>query len=218
MDAIASCHVRVRRKTHGPFTADQLRELVRSGAIDGATEVAATADGPWLPLQTSAFAAVLRPPRPAFERVNDNASAPIDLHALIAAANRPPAGTPPPVGAADARAASTSDVHGLLRLNLSAEKARGLHRLPAYFRRPSRRRRDYLVALAAIGTLILLVLLGESYVAVQLQVLAAKAPEQFWPLLGQVLFHSPILAWGFAAFAAHVIGLGWVMFFVMDDY
>ena len=43
-------------------------------------------------------------------------------------------------------------------------------------------------------------------------------PEQFWPILHHVLSHSPIFARGLAAFFFYAIALGWLMFFVMEDY
>lgn len=209
--------VRIRGHPHGPFSRTQLCELAGSGAISGETEIGSARIGPWLALGRSPLADVLTPPRREFERLNPPATPPLELRAIIAAANQPPpaavSGSPPAPPSL-----RPNDVHALLRLNLAVERALGLHRLAPPRARSSRRLRDYAVALAIIGAAIVLVLLVECFVAVQVQVLAARMPDQFWPLLGQVLFHSPIFAWGLAAFAVYAIALGWVLFFIVDDY
>ena len=43
-------------------------------------------------------------------------------------------------------------------------------------------------------------------------------PDQFWPILNMVLFHSPIMAWGLVAFFTYWVALTWLMFGLMDDY
>ncbi|HWA85119.1 MAG TPA: hypothetical protein VG710_02755 [Opitutus sp.] len=220
MDSGQSFYVRRCERIFGPFVREQLRELAAGRHIDAATEVATSPDGPWAHLESlPALRAVLRGDEPAaFERANHDAQPSIDLHDLIAAANnpRPPAGivsptVPPPVSA-------PHDVRSILAFNLAIEKRLGLHRVKPPPARRSRRRLDYFVLMAGIGFAIFATLLVESYIAVQVQVLAAHMPDQFWPVFNAVLFHSPIFAWGLAAFATFAIALGWLMFGLMDDY
>lgn len=110
------------------------------------------------------------------------------------------------------------DIPSLLRFNLAVEDRHGLLKLRPMSLRRSKRRSDYWLLLSLIAVVISVVLLAESFIAVQLHVLAARMPDQFRPLLNEVLFHSPLFAWGLAAFAFYAISLGWVMFFVMEDY
>ena len=220
MESAPPFFVRVRDKSHGPFAADHLRELAAGGHIGPATEIASTADGPWARLETLPVAATLFPAGPRdFERANQNSGPPIDLHEIIAAANRPPvaltptANVPPPPPAS-----APHDVRSLLQFNLAMEKRRGLHKLKPLFARPSRRRRDYFTALSIIGAVIFTILFVEAYAAVQIQVFAARMPDQFSAVFKAVLFHSPIFAWGLAAFFTFAIALWWLMFVVMDKH
>jgi hypothetical protein len=221
MDSGQIFFVRRGGKVHGPFAREQLRALALDGHIDAATEIAAAAEGPWARLETlPALRRVLAGDAPAaFERANHDGQPPIDLRDVIAAANVRPAPFAPGSPAPASRPVSAPhDVPSLLQFNLAIENKRGLHKLkPLLFRR-SRRRRDYLVLMAFIGVVIFSTLVIESFVAVQVQVLAARMPDQFWPIFNAVLFHSPILAWGLAAFATFAIALGWLMFGLMDDY
>lgn len=221
MDSGQSFFVRRRERILGPFVREQLRELAAGGHIDATTEIATSADGPWANLESlPALRSVLRGDAPGgFERANHDAQPPIHLRDVIAAANvrpNPPADATSPQPAPPVSA--PHDVRSILAFNLAIEKRLGLHRVKPPPERRSRRRRDYLVLMTIIGLLIFAVLLVESFVAVQLQVLAARMPDQFWPIFQAVLFHSPIFAWGLAVFAAFAIALGWLMFGLMDDY
>jgi hypothetical protein len=216
-------YLRLQGKVLGPFALAQLRELAEGGAITPATEASADAGGPWSPLQTLPMRVLLFAERSPFqpkefERANV-AGPPLDHRAVIAAASRPraagPAAATPPRPATGSPA---HDVFALLRLNLATEKGRGLHELAPRPPKKSRRRRDYFVVLGCIGAAIYAVLLFEAVLAVSLQVMAAGMPDQFWPILHAVLFHSPILAWGLAAFFFYAVALGWLMFVVMDDH
>jgi hypothetical protein len=152
-----------------------------------------------------------------FERVNTNEGPPILLADLIAVANRAPSNPSPTTIPHEIRSAP-HDVPSLLRFNLAIDRRHGLLKLSPISQRHSKRRTDYCLLLLLIAVVITTVLFVESYVAVQLQVLAARMPDQFWPMLNEVLFHSPVFAWGLAAFAFYAIALGWLMFFVMEDY
>ena len=218
MDSGLFLFVRLHGKTHGPFSPEHLIELARGHFITRQTSVSANVDGPWTELGATPSGAALFEALPReYERTNRDDGPPLELRDIIAAANRPPAAAvspspvPPPSSA-------EHDVRSLLQLNLAIERAHGLHRLKPHLRRGSSRGRDYFLVMTAIGVVIFLVLLAESFIAVQIQVLAAQMPEQFWPILRQVLFHSPIFAWGLAAFAFYAVALGWLMFFVMEDY
>jgi hypothetical protein len=218
--------IRWQGKAVGPFSLEQLRELAAGGALTPATEVAPEAEGPWARIETLPLGAVLFPPPPTvtfkvpdYERANRAATPPINLKDLIAAANRPLAA--PPGGTAPAPPAPTSaehDVNSLLRFNYEIDRKRGHFKLPPLPARRSRRTRDYLVLLFGIGVLIFTVLGFEAVLAVSLQVMAAQMPDQFWPILNMVLFHSPIMAWGLAAFFFYWVALTWLMFGLMDDY
>ena len=221
MDFQATFFIRLRGKAHGPFIIEQLRELVRTGAVTESSEVATSAEGPWAQLQTQPMRAMLFPSRggakpPEFERANRNSSPAIDHHALIAAANRPKSGGPahqsPPAPAMD------RGIQHMLALNLQKDQARGFHELAPPPPRKSRRKRDYQVLLFGIGALIFAVLLSESVLAVSIQTMAARMPEQFWPILRAVVFHSPIMAFGLAAFVFYWAALTWLMYGLMDDY
>ena len=218
--------IRWQGKPVGPFSLEQLRELSASGAVTAATEVAPDTDGPWARLDTLPLGAVLFPPAPTvafkvpdYARANHAAQPPIDLNDLIAAANRPLAA--PPGAAAPAPAAPASaphDVHSVLKFNYELDRKRGHFKVPAVLARRSRRRRDYFLLLFGIGGLIFTVLAGEAVLAVSLQVMAAGMIDQFWPVLDMVLFHSPIMAWGLAAFFFYAVALTWLMFGLMADY
>ena len=224
MEIRPSLYLRLGGRARGPLYVEQLRELAAAGTITPATEACADADGPWMPLQALPVRVLLftdgAPLKmPEFERANLASSPPIDHRDLIVAAHRPMTfGPVDPQLPRPAPASPEHDIHELLKGNLRKEKARGLHKLAPLLRRRSRRRRDYLILLSVIGAVIFGTLLFESVLAVSLQVMAAQMPDQFWPILDLVLFHSPIFAWGLAAFGVYGLALGWVMFVVMDDH
>ena len=221
MDSGQIFFVRRGDKVHGPFAREQLRELAAAGHIDATTEIAAGPEGPWtrLELQPALRAVLVGDAPAAFERANHAGQPPIDLRELIAAANiRPPSPAEIAPSPSTRPISAAHDVRALLQFNLAVENRHGLHKLRPFFARPSRRRRDYLVLMAMIGFIIFFVLLAESFIAVQLQVLAARMPDQFWPVFNAVVFHSPIFAWGLACFAAFAIALAWLIFGVMEDY
>lgn len=220
MNPNQTVHIRWQGKPVGPFSLEQLRELAASNAITPATEVAAETAGPWarietLPLNTTLFSAAAN--RPNFHRANTNSSPPINLHDIIAAANRSAPTSSQPIAPSKPISAE-HDVSALLQFNHEIEKKRGLFTLAPKVARKSRRGRDYRRLLFGVGALIFMILSFEAVLAVSLQTMAARMPDQFWPILWQVLFHSPILAWGVAMFAFYAIALGWLMFGLMDDY
>lgn len=220
MDLALQYYVRLRDKSHGPFTLAQLRELAAGHHLAPDTPLAAAPGGPWTPLSAHPLARELLPRAPErFERTERHSAPPIELSAIIAAAQPRPAPTAGAAPAPPAPAAPVSaphDVRSLLAFNLALEKKRGLHALAPSSLPPSRRWRDYFVALALIGTLIFAILLVEAYAAVQIQVLAARMPDQFWPVFRAVLFHSPIFGWGLAMFSVFALVLWWLRFVVME--
>lgn len=217
MDSPTSVFIRWQGKPVGPFTLEQLRELIACGSISQATVVSHDACGPWAPLSTLPTHAALFSNERQYHRANTNSSPAIDLNDLIAAANRSPPATTP-VRPAPSPISAEHDVYALLQFNHEIEKRHGLFKLTPQFARKSRRNRDYLILLSVVGTLIVAVLVAEAVLAVSVQTLAGGMPDQFWPILGQVLFHSPIFAWGLAMFAFFVSALTWLMFGLMDDY
>jgi len=228
MDSIPPVHIRWQDKIVGPFSVEQLRELAAGGGVTPATEVANDTAGPWARLDALPLGAVLFPPPPAvafrvqdYERANTGASPPLHLADIIAAANQPigkrPAGVAP-APPAPAAVSAEHDVRSLLRFNYEIDRRRGRFHLPPLRARPSRRRRDYLLLLAGGGGLILALLTAEAVVCVSVQTLAARMPDQFWPLLREVLFHSPMFAFGAAMFSFYAVALGWLMFYVMDEH
>lgn len=218
MDEFSALYVRLNERVHGPLSREDLRLLFSGGHLTPQTPTALDIGGPWTPLAAFPLGKQISATGPrAFERDNEIGGARIDLADIIAAANTPrlQSATPP---ASPQTESAPHDVRSLLQFNLAIEQARGLHQVQPVPERRSRRRRDYWQLLSVIGVLIFTVLVAESFIAVQLQVLAAQMPDQLWPMFRQVLFHSPILGWGLAAFFFYAIALGWVMFFVMDDY
>lgn len=220
MDFGPSFFVRRHDKMHGPFAREQLRELAAKGHVDAATEIATTAEGPWARLDAMpALRTVLTGDAPArFERANHALQPPINLREVIAAANlrRAPASGDAP-STSEPSVSAPHHVPSLLQFNLAIEKRLGQHELSPLPQRRSRRRRDYLVLMTMIGVLIFSVLVVECFIGVQVEVLAARMPDQFWPIFKAVLFQGPILAWGLAAFATFAIAFGWLIFGLTDD-
>lgn len=228
MEPSQSVLIRWQGRIVGPFSLEQLRELTAGGAVTPATEVAPDTGGPWARIETLPLGNVLFPPPPTvtfkvrdYERANRNTSPPITLEDIIAAANKhAPAkpASPVPTSPAPVVASAEHDVNSLLRFNYEIDRRRGHFKLPALLASPSRRRRDYFMLLAGGGALIFAVLVAEAFIGVQVQVLAAQMPDQLWPIFRQVLFHSPLMAFGLAMFSFYVVALGWLMFFVMDRH
>jgi hypothetical protein len=219
MDSATTVFIRWQGKPVGPFSLEQLRELIAGGAITAATVTSPDPEGPWTPLERHPLKSHLFSQERTFDRANTNSGPPIDLLDIVAAAQVP---KPPPgvrVAPAPAKPVSAEhDVSSLLQFNHEVEKRNGLFKLVPMLARKSRRRRDYFVLLFGIGGLIFVVLLCEAVLAVSLQTMAARMPEQFWPILTQVLFHSPILAFGFASWVFYAAALTWLMFGLMEDY
>ncbi len=221
MDPTPTVFIRWQGKPTGPFSAEQLRELIASGAVTPATDSAPEPAGPWTRLDAGPLRSALFPSvtfkTPTYERTNTSASPTIDLHDVIAAAQRP---TPPSaLPLAPARPASAEhDVASLLLFNQAIEKKHGRFTLAPHRPRKSRRLRDYLVLLFGIGGLIFAILIVEAMFAVSMQTMASRMPDQFWPVFTKVLFHSPIMAWGLACFTFYAAALTWLMFGLMDDY
>lgn len=219
MDSAPTWYVRLNGKTHGPLVDEDLRQLITEGFLDRASEVASSTEGPWTDLESSLAASRVSPAASRLiQRDNPPGGTPLRIEDLIAASNLRRPVSSPSNNSAPQPASAAHDVASLLALNLHVDKLHGLNRLKPVPRPASRRRRDYLVLMSLIGALIFLVLLAEIFIGVQLQVLAAKMPDQLWPMFRFVAFHSPLFAWGLAAFSFYAIALGWLMFWVMDEY
>lgn len=220
METPPTVYLRRHGRTAGPFTLEQLQELAAGGSIGPETEAAADPDSPWVALRTLPLGArvfVLGGlKRPDFQRDNTNSGPPIALEDIIAAAQvRKKAG---PAAAPAKPVPAEHDVAALLQFNHELEKRRGLFTVGPFAPRKSRRKRDYWLIVGGVGVLFFGVLLAEAVVAVALQTLAARMPDQFWPIFWQVLFHSPILGWGLAMYSVVVVAVTWLMFGLMEDY
>lgn len=222
MDPTLPVHLRWQGKVVGPFSAEQLRELIPTGAVTPASEISLEPEGPWVRLETVPLGGAVFPTvnfkTPTYERANTRDSAPIDLRDIITAAQRPAGAAPPPRPVPTPPVSAEHDVPSLLRFNQAIDEKRGLFAIAPKIARRSRRRRDYFILLFGVGALIFVVLLCESVLAVSIQTMAARMPDQFWPILTQVLFHSPILLWGVASFTFYAVALTWLMYVLMDDY
>ena len=87
-------------EVRGPFEWDRLCKLAESGVITPATDSSPRGDGPWTAIRDAGdyrgvfpLRAQLQFKARPFEAVNRPSDPPVDHHALIAAANRGPAGT-----------------------------------------------------------------------------------------------------------------------------
>lgn len=86
-----------------------------------------------------------------------------------------------------------NDIHEILRTNLAADEAAGLHAVKPVSPRPSRRRRDYVIVAGSVNLL----------------------------LFGLALFFRDapvVLIFVLAAFVLFNLRLAWSMWIVMDDY
>lgn len=222
MDSTPTVYIRWQGKPAGPFSAEQLRELLAGGTVTPATEAAPEPEGPWAPLEAGPLRGELFPSVafkiPAYERTNTSASPAIDLRDVIAAAQAPGPAAPVTPPAPGRPVSAEHDVASLLHFNRAIEQKHGLFTLEPVPVRRSRRRRDYFVLLTLIGSAIFTLLIIEAWFAVAMQTMAARMPGQFWAMFGQVLFHSPLLAWGLACFCFFLGALTWLMFGLMDDY
>lgn len=156
MSQPADLFLRIEQETRGPFGPDVLAELARSGVITPATEASETPAGPWIPLQARGDYANIFPSLPmvrfktrSFEDVNRTAAPPVDLHAIIAAANLVPPSPEKPTVSQPARDNPPGDVEQILRENarIQAQFEKPVDLTP----RPNRRRFDYLVLMTVVN-------------------------------------------------------------------
>jgi hypothetical protein len=103
------------------------------------------------------------------------------------------ASTPGPVLPTTRATAQKNDVHVILEDNLARANAAGLNALSPKPKRRSRRRRDYLMVMIPLN--------------------AFFAFAAFGPFSNVML-----MAYGVAGIILSTLGLGWIMFGVMDDY
>jgi hypothetical protein len=128
--------------------------------------------------------------KPTSAPAEPDASKPILLHEVIAQA-----ASPGPVLPTAPRTGAVNDVHGLLRHNLERENAAGLNTLAPKPQYRSRRRRDYLVLMISVNT-----------------------------VLGGMAVHA-LHTGNVVTFVSSIAGMGllsaaitWVLWFVMDKY
>jgi hypothetical protein len=103
------------------------------------------------------------------------------------------AGTPGPVLAVGEKVAAKNEVHVLLHDNLTRANAAGVNELTYKPKRRSKRTRDYFL------------------VVIPLDVFFGYAAFGHYS-------NVAMMAYGVAGIIITTLGLGWVMFFVMDDY
>jgi hypothetical protein len=227
MEPPPALYVYLSGKTLGPLNSGQVRELVEGGVVTGKTYVATPGASAWVRAEAVPWIAEMLPQRAQFgfkaaifEKANRESAAPVDHRELIAIANQPRQVGPPVARGPELKPADAweNDVVALRRLNLAKENALGLNELPPPPPRRSRRTRDYIVLMAGLALVIFPILGAEAFLAAQVQTLAAGMPDQFWPLLKTLLFHSPILWWGLAGWLIMGFAFAWLMFGVLDDY
>jgi hypothetical protein len=115
-------------------------------------------------------------------------SAKIEVRDLLAQA-----AVPGPVLAQGEKVGVKNEVHGILKENLNIANAAGLNELAPKPKRRSRRTRDFFLVVVPIN--------------------AFFGFAAFGP------YANPVsLSYGIAGIIIATLGLGWVMFFVMDDY
>ncbi|HWA09823.1 MAG TPA: hypothetical protein VG838_10265 [Opitutaceae bacterium] len=119
----------------------------------------------------------------------------IDVHQLLRQANSAKPGGVAPTAPPAAPVPGANDVHATLRENVARANAFGLNELKPIEKRPSRRKRDFLflVITSNVGFGLIALLMGG--------------------LSNPIVFVSAI-----AGIALVNVSLGWVMFFIMDDY
>lgn len=155
-------HVRLGGEVRGPLRPAQLLELAEGGAITPATHAAASADGPWRPIQEWPECTTLFPPRPtlqfkaaAFETVNRHSTPPVDHRDLIAWANLPPpGGAAKTSGPAAPAAPKPEPVNEVLEIVREVARIEAKYEKPMVFptRRHQYRHLIHYLILAAIGT------------------------------------------------------------------
>jgi len=186
--------LRLSDAVHGPFGAEQLRELADGGAVNPQTEAATDPAGPWTALETFSQGAALFPAPQHFqfkkreiERVNHSQLPPVDHHELIAAANRPltprASSQPPPL---------PNDVVQILQGVARKQVAR--EALMDIKPRPNRRLRDFLVLMIPLNGLLIGAILWTGL----------RSPIEFVFLV--------------AALGILNAGAAWIIFFLMDRY
>ena len=114
--------LRLTGEIRGPFGRKRLRELAETGVITPATEAAEQRDGPWQSVGDLPGGAELFPERARlqfkareFERLNQNATPPVNHRVLVAAAQERKAPSA-------ATAQRPGDIEEILRLNREREK------------------------------------------------------------------------------------------------
>jgi hypothetical protein len=190
--------LRLNQEVRGPFGPELLAELARSGVITPATEVSASAAGPWILLQAVGDYASIFPVRPAvqfktkpFERVNRASDVPVDHRALIAAANRP---TPSPAAAESPRPANPAPPNEVVEILRENARAQARFEKPVDLTpRSNRRRLDYLILMIA----------GNGFF--------------IWRLIAG--WGNPVtMVYSLGSLIILSIGITWVMYGVMDRY
>lgn len=219
MDPTLPVYLRWQGKTVGPFTAEQLRELIPTGAVTPDTEIALEPEGPWVRLDSVPLGGAVFPTvafkTPTYERANTADTAPIDLRDIIAAAQRPASSVPPATSAspaAQARPVSAEhDVPSLLRFNQTLDEQRGGYVLTPKPKRRSRRRRDFSTLIVGGGLLI--------YGFLFSQAMPSSTAMGLGLFLQLTLQNSPFfMLFATVCFAFYGSALYWIMYVVMDDY
>lgn len=223
MDPTLPVHLRWQGKVVGPFSAEQLRELIPTGAVTPESEVAPEPEGPWARLDTLPLGRLLWPAVnfkiPAYERANTADTPPIDLRDVIAAANGPASQTPPTPPAPAQPVSAEHDVPSLLRANQAADEQRGHFTLAPKPRRRSRRRRDYAILLLVAGIPLFLLIFLHPVQDAWARTHGLRILGEGGAIFSQVLLGNPYVAvWGIGGFVFYACALGWILFFVMDDY
>lgn len=170
-----------------------------------------------------------------FERVNEVPALPTSRDSTVADSG-PTAGTPAPDRRIELRelvrqasagapllrgnhpANHPNEVHAMLRDNLAAEQAAGLHELKPLPPKRSRRRRDFWVLVIGTNSLIAVVYAVQVLVGFQVMCLATRMPAQFGNLVLFALDHPASYILAIAGMAFFTVAWWWLLFGVMDDY
>ena len=133
---------------------------------------------------------VLNPPVPAPPAPTHAAPPParIEVTQLVQQATTPGTVLPP-----SRTPAARNDVHAILEGNLERANAAGLNDLVYQPKRRSKRRRDYFTVVIPLNAVFAFIAFGP-------------------------YSNTATMAYGAAGIIIVTLGLGWVMFFVMDDY
>jgi hypothetical protein len=111
-----------------------------------------------------------------------------------------------------------NEVHAMLAANHAQAVAAGLEELAPLPPRKSKRKRDYLVLLAAGNGFIFIVYLLQLILGFQVHCLAMRMPFAFGDLLGFALTSPHLYAIPAVGAVFFSLSLTWVMFSVMNDY